>query len=90
MTARRPKRENRIAVPLPGVPLGGGGAKQANDLGASIRPFIASGGTSYFQYYDPTPGPTFYDPLGAGTQLLAHAYVARGQMGFVKQLRVGP
>lgn len=89
MTARRPKRENRIAVPLPGVPMKGGGATQPTDAGATIRPFLSSGGSLYFVGLEQfTIGG--FDPISRGTQLLSHVYVGVGQMGFVKQLRVGP
>jgi hypothetical protein len=89
MTARRPKREDRRIVPQPGIPLGGGGSKQAPDAGAAIRPFIASGGATYFVDFLGFEGGGF-DPITRGTQLLAHVYVGKGQMGFIKQLRVGP
>lgn len=89
MTARRPKRDNRRIVPLPGVPMGGGGSKQAPDAGAVIRPFLVSGGSPYYvDYLDLGAGG--FDPITRGTQLLCHSYVGQGQMGFVKQLRVGP
>lgn len=88
MTARRPKRENRIAVPQPQVPMGGGGAKQATDAGATIRPFLVSGGLPYFLGLESLfPG---FNPVESGTQLLNHLYVPQGHMGFIKQLRVGP
>lgn len=89
MTAARPKRDKSRIVPQPGVPLGGGGKTQANDAGALIRPFIFSGGAPYFVGYD-AQHVSGFDPISRGTQLLAHVYVAQGQMGFIKQLRVGP
>lgn len=59
----------------------------ANMRGDEIRPFLVSGGSSYYLVSN---GPPAFNPLTHGVQLITSLYVPNGTVGFVKQLRVGP
>lgn len=59
----------------------------ASTVGDIIRPFLVSGGQSYFLF---DSGPPTFNPITEGVQLICSLYVPAGSVGFVKQIRVGP
>jgi hypothetical protein len=80
-------RRNPLHVPLSFESGGKRPTRTRVDDAGGLKPFLVSGGRTIYVLQD---GPPTFDPRAGAVQLLASVYVNKGEIGFLKSLRVAP